>query len=98
MPDSCRKIGYGWQALPHYHDARNEAGRIVYQLWRDPVYGRSRDRNGSGARIRGCKHRFMDRFRDIREAIALVTKIVLRDKYGETPPSAQPDEMRNLGR
>lgn len=99
MSSTHRRLGPGWQQLPHFYDALNEATTIIGVLWWHPVYGRSRVTNQNGA-TRVGPPRLMDRlgWYDVRQAICATTKIILRDKWGEVPPTVRADELANIGK
>lgn len=92
-PDNRYRLTSRWKNLPHFEEAYNEAASIVYVLSRNPKYGWSRRTNGRGTRYKGPR-RFMDRFVDSRHAMTAVTKVVLRDRYGEIPSTLALDEVR----
>lgn len=94
------KLGPGWKALPHYRAAKEEATKIMSALWWSGQHRHTRVRNDDGnvpkrPSLHGLVYvngrwqgtRFCDQWRDLDCAIAAATKVILRDRYCEVPPS-----------
>jgi hypothetical protein len=96
MGTGRHKFSRGWRECPHFYDAHLEAQRIVNQLWQNAEYGRSRERNGKGAAVKHAP-RFCDRFVDRQHAVVVVTKVVLRDKWGERPVGMREVDLEAIG-
>jgi len=93
FPDNPYRLTSRWKLLPHFDVAYEEAQQIVWALEQSGKYGWSRRTNARGVRYVG-KPRFLDRFKNKKHALAAVTKVVLRDKYGELPSTLTRDEVR----
>lgn len=93
FPDNPYRLTSRWRNLPSFADAYDEAQAIVWALEQSGKYGWSRRTNARGVRYRGAP-RFLDRFKDKKHALAAVTKTILRDRYGELPPTLTRSEVR----